>query len=382
MASVHKRPRSRYWAAAFTLSDGTRCYRSTKETSRKLAQQIADHWEHAATIQATETQARKVLSDIVERIHGDKVTAESFSDYKVRWLATKEKEAAPPTFAHYSTVMKEFASFLGDRASRPLHHITPRLITEYRDIVATRSAARTANNKLKVLRTFLQSAWRDGLIPENPAAKVVGVRAVDSRRRPFTLPELRLLLRHANGEWRGLIVFGLYTGQRLKDVASLTWANIDTERGEIRLQTSKTGRQQIIPMHRVLVKHLELLPSADTPEAPLFPSAYLVAARRRDTSALSQQFHGILVSAGLAKPRPEKWKPTGAGRNARRVQNEVTFHSLRHTATSLLKQAGVGEAVARDIIGHESAAVSRHYTSIDEHTKRAAVAKLPDLHPA
>jgi integrase len=61
------------------------------------------------------------------------------------------------------------------------------------------------------------------------------------------------------------------------------------------------------------------------------------------------------------------------------VRSEVTFHSLRHTATSLLKNAGVSEAVARDIIGHESAAISRHYTHIDEDSKRKALSKLPDI---
>jgi hypothetical protein len=35
--------------------------------------------------------------------------------------------------------------------------------------------------------------------------------------------------------------------------------------------------------------------------------------------------------------------------------------------------------VVRDIIGHESAAISRHYTHIDEGAKRKALAKLPDV---
>jgi integrase len=52
---------------------------------------------------------------------------------------------------------------------------------------------------------------------------------------------------------------------------------------------------------------------------------------------------------------------------------------LRHTATSLLKAAGVSEAVARDIIRHKSAEVSRHYTHVDEASKRTALNKLPDL---
>jgi hypothetical protein len=35
--------------------------------------------------------------------------------------------------------------------------------------------------------------------------------------------------------------------------------------------------------------------------------------------------------------------------------------------------------VARDIIGHESEAVSRNYTHIEAETKRSALDKLPDV---
>jgi integrase len=57
----------------------------------------------------------------------------------------------------------------------------------------------------------------------------------------------------------------------------------------------------------------------------------------------------------------------------------VSFHSLRHTTTSLLKNAGVSDVVARDIIGHESEAISRNYTHIDAETKGNAVDKMPDV---
>jgi integrase len=35
----------------------------------------------------------------------------------------------------------------------------------------------------------------------------------------------------------------------------------------------------------------------------------------------------------------------------------LPFHSLRHTATTLLKSAGVSDAVAREFIGHDSPTV-------------------------
>ena len=59
--------------------------------------------------------------------------------------------------------------------------------------------------------------------------------------------------------------------------------------------------------------------------------------------------------------------------------NELSFHALRHTATSLMKNAGVSPAIVQDIIGHESPAISAHYTRIEESTKRLAVDALPDV---
>lgn len=45
----------------------------------------------------------------------------------------------------------------------------------------------------------------------------------------------------------------------------------------------------------------------------------------------------------------------------------------------MLKNAGVSDSFARDIIGHESAAVSANYTHIDAAKKRAALGKMPDV---
>jgi hypothetical protein len=45
----------------------------------------------------------------------------------------------------------------------------------------------------------------------------------------------------------------------------------------------------------------------------------------------------------------------------------------------MLKNAGVSDAVARDIIGHESEAISRQYTHIDMAAKRKAIESLPDI---
>lgn len=44
-----------------------------------------------------------------------------------------------------------------------------------------------------------------------------------------------------------------------------------------------------------------------------------------------------------------------------------------------MKMAGASTVVVQDLIGHESGAISANYTHIDEKSKSAALATLPDI---
>jgi integrase len=132
-----------------------------------------------------------------------------------------------------------------------------------------------------------------------------------------------------------------------------------------------------VEMASPLLAYVQTMPAGDDPSAPLFPDAHAIASKEGSDGRLSQQFYAVLVAAGMAKERTKE--ETGKGHSQRRTVSEISFHSLRHTATSLLKNAGVSAAVAMDIIGHESEAINRHYTHIETSTKRAALRKLPKL---
>lgn len=135
-----------------------------------------------------------------------------------------------------------------------------------------------------------------------------------------------------------MILAGLYTGQRLKDIASLTWANVDMERGEIRLSTSKTGRHQVIPIASPLRSYLAELPVTDLATAPLFPNAFRIATNNLHVGLLSRHFGELLASAGLAKAPPETDAGTGKGRHAPRDRNpfpSIRFGTLRRPCSRL-----------------------------------------------
>jgi integrase len=132
------------------------------------------------------------------------------------------------------------------------------------------------------------------------------------------LPELQAILAVADPEWRSLILFGLYTGQRLSDLVTLGWNNIDLERGEVRLVTGKTNRRMIIPMAPPLRSHLESLPAGEDPQAPLHPHAFAILSRTGSASAISQAFSDLLVQAGL-RARPASVSHRGRGNRPQRA---------------------------------------------------------------
>ena len=86
-----------------------------------------------------------------------------------------------------------------------------------------------------------------------------------------------------------------------------------------------------------------------------------------------------MASAGLVSSRSHQKKTDGLGRDGRRSQNDLSFHSLRHTATSLMKNAGISPAIVQEFVGHDSKAVSQHYTHIEFSSLRKAADAPPPL---
>jgi integrase len=382
MASVRQREDTKFWFACVTLPNGQRVQRSTKETNRKKAQQIAEKWEAATRGRVTARQTQKVIAELYRDITGQHLVFPTVREYFDSWVARKKPETAPSSYRLYHDKARRFVNWLGNRADQQIALITRDDILGFRAVELERVAPRSVNHSIKLLRMVFKTAKEDGKYQdENPASgvKVAKLGNVSSRRG-FTIPEIRRVLEVANNEWRSLIFFGLYTGQRLGDLARLTWQNVDFARDEIRFVSRKTGRTMIIPIAPPLRAQIEKLPAGDDPHQSLHPRAFAsIEASGGITNTLSRQFRELLADAGLATPKAHRTTEAAPGRNGPRELSQISFHSLRHTATSLMKNAGINASVVMDIIGHESEAISAHYTHIDEDTKRRAIAKLPRI---
>jgi integrase len=384
MAFLWKHPQSKFWQARYFDKDGKRRNRSTKieakDSTRKKAQKLADSFEEAATKRRTARQAREVIATLHAELTGEEMPTLSMKKHVEGWIARKEPETSPATMSLYRGATTLFLEFLGKRADLDVAAITPTDIIRFRNKLSLKLAAGTVNLKVKTLRMVFKAAHRDGLISENPAEHVDTIKKEAGRaaRRPFTVEELRTVLAIASPEWASMIRFGLYTGQRLSDLAALTWENIDTQHGEIRLLTRKTGRRMMIPMAQPLKDHVESLEAGDSPSQPIHPAAYIEAQAGR-SGALSNQFIALLVAAGLRKPISKRKDATKAGRAGAREASVLSYHSLRATAATFMHDAGVPSAVVQELIGHDSEEVHRVYVKIGRESLRGGTDKLPVL---
>ena len=379
MPSVHRKPRSPYWHAAYTLPDGRRTLRSTKCRDKRKALQVAFEYQKAADVgrdgRLAEEQARRVIGDIFAIANHEAMPAATVREHVEAWLEMKEHSVT--SVAEHRRAARDFLQHIGTHADKPVDALGVKHVASWYQKLRGELTVATANKLMRLMQGAFTQAVRLGYRTDNPFSKVDLAKKKSSERRALTLDELKSVLAVASNEWRGVVLFGVYTGQRLTDIAKTTWAQLDLhgkQGPQVTFTPRKTGKRRTIPLAAPLLAWLMEQDATDNPSAPLFPSLYHLA-----TPSLSHQFTDILAAAGLATPTAHTKGKARAKGDKRRQTGNLSFHYLRHTATSLLKNAGASDVVAREIIGHDSEAVSRLYSHIETGTLKRAVDALPDI---
>ena len=375
MASVHRRPASSYWHAAFRGPDGRLILRSTKQADKSKALAVALEFERAAKLakrgELVEAQAREVLKDIMARADiGETLSSVTIHEYFHQWLAGKEARKAEGTAMRYKGVVEPFLASLGNRSKKSLTALAARDVDRFLDARMKAGAAPgTAILEIKTIRTALNAARRQGLIATNPAEAVELPDSAKVERGTYSPDEVKLLVDAADGEWRTLILLGYYTGARLSDCCRVQWADVDLVAGKLSYISAKTGNKITVPLHPDLQAHLEGI--AGTDDASPFILPHKANMRTSGRRGLSESFKRIARKAGLDVQTVE-------GIGNRRVSKR-SFHALRHSFTSALANAGVAPELRMKLTGHKSESVHAGYTHHELETLRAAISKLPGL---
>lgn len=379
MASIWKHPESKFWFACFTTAEGKRTKRTTKTTDRKLAERLAAQYEEAANKKKTALNTRRVIQELHASITGEDLVFPTIRQHFERWLESKQGgEVAPATLVFYQGATKKFITWLGARADNDLATLSQDDITAFRNHASKTLSAKSVNHELKTLKMIFRDALHRKLITDDPALAVKTLKdKAPVKKRVFTDQQIQTILKNCDEEWRSMVLFGLYTGQRLIDIASLRRSNVNLEKCIIELTARKTSRMMSIPIAPALRKHVDSMTLGADGLSPLHPRAFEIVNKQGKSGHLSNHFATILAKAGLREKKAHR--SAGVGRGGKRDESGLSFHSLRHTAVTLLKEAGVPQAVVQAMVGHESSQMSEHYTHVGLEALQKAASALPDV---
>jgi integrase len=396
MASVHKNQRkngkaSPFYYAFFRGADGRQYYKSTKKTKREEALAVALDFERMVRGVQTEAHYRKVAAEVYERTAGKPLNFHTCGQWLTQWLKNTKATVDERTYDNYESVLDDFRGFLGEHhTAGPLAAITPEDVTAFRDKLATRGVAPSTANKnvRKILSLPFEAARRLGYLTLNPCAAVKKLKETTAKskreRQAFTAEQIEALLDVARSDkwkdkgWDGAILCGMTSALRLGDIVGMTWEQVDLDKATVTVDPQKKQDDaQIIPLHPAFIAWLK---SRDRGigMAPIFP--HLHGRKPGGANGLSRTFKKIMdeakVHGRITRHGADEATRKELGARAGRTITSLSFHSLRHTATSFMAEAGVAKDTRKKITGHTDDRVHEIYTHTELETLRAAVNKI------
>lgn len=197
---------------------------------------------------------------------------------KLFLLDGRARQFTPATLAHYRTRLTDFARFAATENVTHVGDITPTLLRAY--LVYLRDdrklASNTQHTHARAVRTFLNFAKAEDMIPVSPFAKVKMPRADVVAKPAFDAADVRRLLKACQtARERALVLFLLDTGVRVTELCDLHVADVDIDRLTVLVQRGKgrkartvyIGSKTALQIRRYLMERGEL-----RADAPLFAS--------------------------------------------------------------------------------------------------------------
>jgi len=209
----------------------------------------------------------------------------------------------------------------------------------------------TINRELRTIRAVLRKAVRWGYLarcPEfeflrEPGKLVTYVHpedfqaiyaACDSARWPDCGPFCPA------DWWRALLVFGYMTGWRIGAMLALRWQDVDLDGATAfsPAEDNKGKRDQLVPLHALVVDHLQRLVSFHA----------LVFAWNHNQRAVLSEFHALQDTAGV--------KPIGG-------KAHYGFHDLRRAFATLNSETLTADALQL-MMQHRAYATTQRYINL------------------
>lgn len=318
------------WRIKYTDADGKQCMETLGAERDGITRKVAE----------AELRERLVK---VERRGWRKPVPLTFADFAPPWFADgpKLRRWKPNTVRGYANAERRLLAHFGPM---PLGAIRPKHIREY--VNGLTQGPETAHRDLSLLHSIFESARRDELVEQNPAARAERPKLPRNKWRLLKPEEVPVVARsftddRARRAFLAMVLLGL----RRFELRGLKWGHVDLLERTVRVVESKSEEgERVISLPPMLLGELE--------------AHYQGSSYRSDTDyvfAHPQSGNPIDLS---------KWYPPlfrEAIRKAGITERVRPCHDLRHTALTNLALVGASPFAVMATAGHRSMQTTQRY---------------------
>lgn len=283
-----------------------------------------------------EVWARRIEEEIDRGVFVSRTEAEATTLREA--LDRYEREVTHKKKSHGDERYKIGAWRSSALAARFLASVRGKDVAAWRDAELARgSAAGTVRRKLALLAHLFKVAKKEWGM-ESLASPVDAIqlpppgRARDRRLVDDEYPRLLTAAQTYGGEIAPLITWAIETAMRRGEIAAMRWEHLDRRARVLLIPETKNGTPRRVPLSVAALGVLDTLPRRIDGR---------VWGMRPDS--ISQAFERVCGAAGI---------------------EGLTFHDLRHEATSRLFEKGLNPMEVAAITGHKTLQMLKRYTHL------------------
>jgi site-specific recombinase XerD len=227
---------------------------------------------------------------------------------------------------------------------------------------------RTVNLDLIYLSQSLKIARQYKLIAENPSEFVKKLKDNQGRLRFFSKEEIETLFQEANPYVKRILMIGLNTGMRHKELINIKIPQIDLANNVIHVQNTydfqtKNRKNRDVPitpaLNSVLKEYIDFW---------INPSGMSILPR-----TAKQKMYLFCNADG---ERLESLRKSYKNLLRKLKIKDACLHTMRHTYASYLVMSGVGLRTVQELLGHNNISVTERYAHLTDGHKQEAVKLL------
>lgn len=282
-------------------------------------------------------KAEPVGKEVLSQIHAVNRPA------MLRYIETLELKAYSPNTIR--TYRNEFAQLLYLLKSSPVEELSAERLRDYfvYCIKAFDLTENTLHSRINAVKFYFEKVLhRERFFFEIPRPK-----------KPLSLPNVlaisqveSLFSKLENLKHKTMLYLAYSAGLRVSEVVGMRVKHIHSERMVLQIKGAKGKKDRQVALSPGILALLRRYYTAYKPSHWLFEGQY--NGESYSTRSLQQIFH--------------------RAKNAAKIKQDVTFHSLRHSYATHLHEAGTDIKLIQELLGHNDLKTTLRYTHVSQRT--------------